>query len=70
MPLPVTPVGIEQWEEAIVSALSRPPCCRTQDERLAAIARFDLEVTGKEWEALIQRAIAPHKRGEIPESAR
>jgi N-acetylgalactosamine-N,N'-diacetylbacillosaminyl-diphospho-undecaprenol 4-alpha-N-acetylgalactosaminyltransferase len=44
------------WQSAIVAELARPARRKTISECRDAIARFDLEETGKAWIALIEQA--------------
>lgn len=53
MPMPNTLDGAKVWEAALASALVCAPISRSYASRLAAIARFDIEVTGLQWFNLI-----------------
>lgn len=63
MPLPDTHEGAAAWEDALLSALQNPQPRREPEVCRAAVARFDIEETGKAWVALIEQAIREAEQG-------
>lgn len=53
MPLLDSPEGMAAWEAYLIDILVRPPDRLPLDVRRAAVARFDIEETGKAWKSLI-----------------
>jgi glycosyltransferase involved in cell wall biosynthesis len=53
LPMPNTSEGAKKWELALKLALAHAPTSRSSAARLAAVARFDIEVTGLQWADLI-----------------
>ena len=58
LPIPDTPDGFAVWRDELSRALQHPLQRRPVGERLSAIARFDLEVTGPQWLELINEVVA------------
>ena len=58
MPLPDTLGGAAAWEVALAETLIQPARRRSLEACRAAIARFDIEVTGQEWLRLVSVAAA------------
>lgn len=55
MPLPDAPGALEVWAQEMERALAAPPRPRPpRDERLAAVARFDIKRTGPRWQRLVE----------------
>lgn len=64
MPLPDTPEGVAAWEKALLAVLTTPPRRRPFEDCRAAIARFDLEETGKAWKNLIYQSVFTDPKGD------
>jgi glycosyltransferase involved in cell wall biosynthesis len=64
MPLPDTPEGGAAWEQALLAVLTPPPRRRPFEDCRAAIARFDLEETGRAWKNLIYQSAFADPKGD------
>ncbi len=53
MPMINSPEGPRVWEQRLIAELSKPKQRASPDFRTKAIARFDLEQTGKQWLELV-----------------
>lgn len=58
MPLIDSPKGKATWEAHLTEALTHPPVRTPYEVRRAAVARFDIEVTGKAWASMIESIAA------------
>jgi hypothetical protein len=63
MPMPDTPNGLAAWEDQLYKAMQNPLGRRPLEERRAAIARFDIAVTGPQWLRLIEEIMSRQAEG-------
>ena len=66
MPLPDTPSGAAAWEAALAETLVQPAHRRSPAACRAAVARFDIEVTGPRWVELICALASPATSTKAP----